>query len=231
MKKLISIILAATLFSSFAFAKKYKGDIQLSMGGSAEEMKVKDAELTGNTGLIKTDITAKSGMFEFDVQTWHLFGINDWFSVGFMAGFNTGIGLTTEMKFGDDKLDSGDLAVAAHVNFLLGPAVGFDLGKVVRFNVTTGIDFGFVNMYSWQNDNDSSKLMSPYCSPVGIGFQTQAKFLPKAKVSPVVSYRVTSDFANTLYIYDQDKDDHKDYSVDSINVVNSAFTVGISFNW
>ena len=62
MKKIISLILAATLFSGFAFAKNYKGDIQLSMGGSAEEMKVKDAELTGNTGLIKTDITAKSGL-------------------------------------------------------------------------------------------------------------------------------------------------------------------------
>lgn len=221
MKKLISIILAATLFSSFAFAKKYKGDIQLSMGGSAEEMKVKD----------DVDMTAKSGMFEFDVQTWHLFGINDWFSVGFMAGFNTGIGLTTEMKTGDYKFDSGDLAVAAHVNFLLGPAVGFDLGKVVRFDVTTGIDFGIVNMYSRQNQEDSSKLISPYCSPVGIGFQGQAKFLPKAKVSPVVSYRITRDFAKTLYVYDQDEDKHEDYSVDSINVVNSAFTVGISFNW
>lgn len=223
MKKLISIILAATLFSSFAFAKKYKGDIQLSMGGSAEKMKVKD----------DVDMTAKSGMFEFDVQTWHLFGINDWFSVGFMAGFNTGIGLTTELKNDTtgEKIDSNDLAVAAHVNFLLGPAVGFDLGKVVRFDVTTGIDFGIVNMYSRQNDNDSSKLISPYCSPVGVVFQTQAKFLPKAKVSPVVSYRVTNDFAKTLYVYDQDKDKHEDYSVDSINVVNSAFTVGISFNW
>lgn len=222
MKKLISIIIAATLFSSFAFAKKYKGDVQLSMGGSAEEMKVKD----------DFDMTAKSGMFEFDVQTWHLFGINDWFSVGFMAGFNTGIGLTTELKEDSiGKVDKDDLAVAAHVNFLLGPAVGFDLGKVVRFDVTAGIDFGIVNMYSRQNKNDSSKLLSPYCAPVGIGFQGQAKFLPKAKVSPVVSYRVTSDFAKTLYIYDQDEENHEDYSVDSINVINNAFTVGISFNW
>ena len=77
MKKLISIIIAATLFSSFAFAKKYKGDVQLSMGGSAEEMKAKDVDLTGDAGLINADINAKSGMFEFDVQTWHLFGIND----------------------------------------------------------------------------------------------------------------------------------------------------------
>ncbi len=221
MKKLISIIIAATLFSSFAFAKKYKGDVQLSMGGSAEEMKVKD----------DVDMTAKSGMFEFDVQTWHLFGINDWFSVGFMAGFNTGIGPTTELKLGNKKLDKDDLAVAAHVNFLLGPAVGFDLGKVVRFDVTAGIDFGIVNMYSRQDSNDSSKLISPYCSPVGIGFEGQAKFLPKAKVSPVVSYRVTSDFAKTLYVYNQDEDKHEDYSVDSINVINNAFTVGIAFNW
>lgn len=226
------------MFSSFAFAKKYKGDVQLSMGGSAEEMKAKDVDLTGDAGLINADINAKSGMFEFDVQTWHLFGINDWFSVGFMAGFNTGIGLTTELKLENSnvylenaKVDSDNLAVAAHVNFLLGPAVGFDLGKVVRFNVTAGIDFGIVNMYSCQKDGDSSKLMSTYSSPVGIGFEGQAKFLPKAKVSPVVSYRVTSDFAKTLYFYDQDEDKHEDYSVDSLNVINNAFTVGISFNW
>ena len=222
MKKIISLILAATFFSGFAFAKIYKGDIQLSMGGSAEEMKVKD----------DFDMTAKSGMFEFDVQTWHLFGINDWFSVGFMGGFNTGIGLTTELK--EDtlgKVDSDDLAVAAHVNFLLGPAVGFDLGKVVRFNVTTGLDLGIINMYSRQQESDSSELTAPYCSSAGIVFQTQAKFLPKSRVSPIVSYRITNDFSKKLFIFDSKEDDHKDYSVDSINVINNAFTVGISFNW
>ncbi len=217
MKKLISIIIAATLFSSFAFAKKYKGDLQLNMGISTEEMNVKD----------NVDMTAKSGMFEFDIQTWHLFGINDWFSVGFMAGLNTGTGLTIEM----DNVDSDDLQVAAHINFLLGPAAGFDVGKIVRFDVTAGIDFGLLSMYSYQHPTASSKVLAPYCSPVGIGFQGQAKFLPKAKVSPVVSYRVTSDFANTLYVYDQDENEHHDTSVDSINVINSAFTVGISFNW
>ncbi len=222
MKKLISIIIAATLLSSFAFAKKYKGDIQLNMGISTEEMKVKD----------DVDMTAKSGMFEFDIQTWHLFGINDWFSVGFMAGLNTGTGLTTELK--EDtlgKVDNDDLTVAAHVNFLLGPAVGFDVGKVVRFNVTTGLDLGIINMYSRQQVGDSSEVLAPYCSSAGIVFQTQAKFLPKSRVSPIVSYRVTNDFSKKLFVYDSKEDDHKDYSVDSINVINNAFTVGISFNW
>lgn len=220
MKKIITFILAASVLSSFAFAKNYKGDLQLNFGGSAEQMKAEKDSV---------DYKAESGMFEFDVQTWHLFGINDWFSVGFMGGINTGLGSTTKLEYG--IYDAKDLSVAAHMDFLVGPAVGFTLGDVVRFNVTTGIDFGFFNMYSRENPEDSSNLIVTYCSPVGFGFQGQAKFLPNAKVSPVVSFRVTSDAASKLYTYDQSENETDDTSVDSLNVVNSAFTVGVSFNW
>lgn len=221
MKKIITFILAASLLSSFAFAKNYKGDLQLNFGGSAEQMKAEKDSV---------DYKAESGMFEFDVQTWHLFGINDWFSVGFMGGINTGLGSTTKLEQSGFDCPT-DLSVAAHMDFLVGPAVGFTLGDVVRFNVTTGLNLGFFNMYSCENQEDSSNLMVTYCSPVGFGFQGQAKFLPNAKVSPVVSFRVTSDAASKLYKYDQSENETDDWSVDSLNVVNSAFTVGVSFNW
>ncbi len=221
MKKIITFILAATLLSSFAFAKKYKGDLQLNFGGSAEQTKAEHDNV---------DIKAESGMFEFDVQTWHLFGINDWFSVGFMGGINSGLGGTTKLEQAGIDCQT-DLSVAAHMDFLVGPAVGFDVGNVVRFNVATGLDFGFFNMYSCEDAEDSSNLTVTYCSPVGFGFQGQAKFLPNAKVSPVVSYRITSDFGSKMYTYDQDENETDDWSVDSLNVVNSAFTVGVSFNW
>lgn len=221
MKKIITLILAVSLLSSFAFAKNYKGDLQLNFGGSAEQM---------NGEKDKVDFKGESGMFEFDVQTWHLFGINDWFSVGFMGGINMGLGSTTKLEvFGIDG--TGDLSVAAHMDFLLGPAVGFTIGDVVRFNVTTGLDLGFFNMYSREDPTDSSNLITAYCSPVGFGFQGQAKFLPNAKVSPVVSYRITSGAASKLYTYDQGENETNDWSADSLNVVNSAFTVGVSFNW
>lgn len=224
MKKIISLIIAASLFSGFAFAKTYKGDIQLNFGGSGDIINVKD----------DFDIKTESGMFEFDIQTWHLFGINDVFSVGFMAGSNLGIGATTKMKYdtpaGSIDCDKDDLALALNYNFLLGPAVGFDLGKVVRFNLTAGFDWGF-NFVSQKNKTDDSELNAIYFGPAGIGTEVQAKFLPKAKVSPVVTYRLTADFTDRAYTYDSKEKEHDDKKVDSASILNNAFTVGISFNW
>lgn len=221
MKKIISLIIAASLFSGFAFAKTYKGDLQLNFGGSGDVIKMnKDSY----------DLKSESGMFEFDIQTWHLFGINDVFSVGFMAGSNLGIGATTKMKYDTTDCDKDDLALALNYNFLLGPAVGFDLGKVVRFNLTAGFDWGF-NFVSQKNPTDDSELNAIYFGPAGIGTEVQAKFLPKARVSPVVTYRLTADFTDRAYYYDSKENKHDDQKVDSVSILNNAFTVGISFNW
>lgn len=220
MKKIISLIIAASLFSGFAFAKTYKGDLQLNFGGSGDVINVQD----------DVDLKMESGMFEFDIQTWHLFGINDVFSVGFMAGSNLGIGATTKIKIGTEDCDKDDLALALNYNFLLGPAVGFDLGKVVRFNLTAGFDWGF-NFVSQKNQADDSELNAIYFGPAGIGTEVQAKFLPKAKVSPVVTYRLTADFTDRYYTYDSKENKHDDKKVDSVSILNNAFTVGISFNW
>ncbi len=224
MKKIISLIIAASLFSGFAFAKTYKGDIQLNFGGSGDYIELKDT----------FDVKIESGMFEFDIQTWHLFGINDVFSVGFMAGINSGIGATTKMETeGVDIEDSPaglEHALALHYNFLVGPAVGFDLGKVVRFNLAAGFDWG-LNFASAKYKDDESELSVSYFIPAGIGTEVQAKFLPKARVSPVVTYRLTADFTDRAYTYDSKEKEHDDTKVDSISILNNAFTVGISFNW
>lgn len=224
MKKIISLIIAASLFSGFAFAKTYKGDLQLNFGGSGDIINVKD----------DVDLKSESGMFEFDIQTWHLFGINDVFSVGFMAGINSGIGATTKWELEDtdieDLMPDQELALALHYNFLVGPAVGFDLGKVVRFNLTAGFDWGF-NFVSTKYKDDESELKVSYFVPAGIGTEVQAKFLPKARVSPVVTYRLTADFTDRAYTYDSKENERDDTKMDSISILNNAFTVGISFNW
>lgn len=224
MKKIISLIIAASLFSGFAFAKTYKGDIQLNFGGSGDYIELKD----------NFDGKIESGMFEFDIQTWHLFGISDVFSVGFMAGINSGIGATTKME--TEGVDIEDFnpalehALALHYNFLVGPAVGFDLGKVVRFNLAAGFDWG-LNFASVKYKDDESELKVSYFIPAGIGTEVQAKFLPKARVSPVVTYRLTADFTDRAYSYDSKENEHDDTKFDSISILNNAFTVGISFNW
>lgn len=224
MKKIISLIIAASLFSGFAFAKTYKGDIQLNFGGSGDYIELKDT----------FDGKIESGMFEFDIQTWHLFGINDVFSVGFMAGINSGIGATTKMETEGVDIENVypnlEHALALHYNFLVGPAVGFDLGKVVRFNLAAGFDWG-LNFASTKYKDDESELRVAYFVPAGIGTEVQAKFLPKAKVSPVVTYRLTADFTDRAYTYDSKENEHDDTKVDSISILNNAFTVGISFNW
>ena len=225
MKKIISLIIAASLFSGFAFAKTYKGDIQLNFGGSGDIINVNKDSF---------DSKIQSGMFEFDIQTWHLFGINDVFSVGFMAGINSGIGATTKMETEgvdiEDVYPNLEHALALHYNFLIGPAVGFDLGKVVRFNLAAGFDWG-LNFASVKYKDDESELKVSYFVPAGIGTEVQAKFLPKAKVSPVVTYRLTADFTDRAYSYDSKENEHDDTKVDSASILNNAFTVGISFNW
>lgn len=224
MKKIISLIIAASLFSGFAFAKAYKGDLQLNFGGSGDYIELKDT----------FDEKIESGMFEFDIQTWHLFGINDVFSIGFMAGINSGIGATTKMETEgvdiEDYNPNLEHALALHYNFLVGPAVGFDLGKVVRFNLAAGFDWG-LNFASTKYKDDESKLQVSYFVPAGIGTEVQAKFLPKARVSPVVTYRLTADFTDRAYYYDSKEKEHDDHKMDSISILNNAFTVGISFNW
>lgn len=225
MKKIIFLIIAASLFSGFAFAKTYKGDIQLNFGGSGDIINVNKDSF---------DAKIQSGMFEFDIQTWHLFGINDVFSVGFMAGINSGIGATTKWELEDtdieDLMPDQELALALHYNFLVGPAVGFDLGKVVRVNLTAGFDWGF-NFVSTKYKDDESELKVSYFVPAGIGTEVQAKFLPKARVSPVVTYRLTADFTDRAYTYDSKENERDDTKMDSISILNNAFTVGISFNW
>lgn len=225
MKKIISAFIAASLFSGFAFAKTYKGDIQLNFGGSGDIINVNEDS---------HDSKIQSGMFEFDIQTWHLFGINDVFSVGFMAGINSGIGATTKWQVEDQDLEAvlpdQELALALHYNFLVGPAVGFDLGKVVRFNLAAGFDWG-LSFVSTKYKDDESELNVSYFVPAGIGTEVQAKFLPKARVSPVVTYRLTADFTDSAYTYDSKEKEHDDHKMDSISILNNAFTVGISFNW
>ena len=233
MKKVISALVAAALISGTAFAttKKYQGDVQI-LGG----LGVEGTYLENKSAGVTTKNTAEAVSFEFDVQSWHLFGINNFFSAGFMAGVDMGLGGVTALKtkVGDlPSTDEDDLAVSFHTNFFVGPAVAFDVKDVVRFNIGLGLDLG-LNMYTQRKDlttTDDTKLLATYVTPVGIAAEVQAKFCPNKRCSPVVAYRLTNDFATKYYTYDQDTEKTETKDIDSVQTISNSFLVGVSINW
>ena len=172
-----------------------------------------------------------SATFDFDIATWHLFNFNDVFGLGFVVGFNGGVGGTTKMRtsvtvngteVSSYNVPSEDLGFAAHFNGIIGPAVGIKLGNVVKFDIGLGLAYGF-SVFSYQ------RTTSYLLGGVGFGAEVQAKFVPNSPVSPVIGYR----FA---YIPGQEftqvyGGETTVYSCDVADYVSNEIYVGITFNW
>lgn len=102
-----------------AFARgMYNGDVQLHLGTGMDSFT--------SESLSDANFDVKSNTFDFDVASWHLFSLNDLFSVGFMVDFNGGVGATKDVTYSGLTFKS-DLAL--HFNGLIGPAVGFYFRK------------------------------------------------------------------------------------------------------
>lgn len=226
MKKIFGLVAAVLLCATTAFAKgSYAGDAQLMMGAGFDTTQMK---LRGD----KTDMD--SGLFLLNFTTHHLWGTSDFLKIGFTGSFEGGIGGTTKFAVNGMEASSDDRFIGARYAMFFGPCVGIGFGNLVRFNITPG--FSMLCELGSVADHDAGTATF-YCTPaLGFGIDLQAKFFPKAVVSPVVAYRYTANYSKAWAQATVKLDDYEsepDHKENAANVIaqSHSFYVGISWNW
>ena len=240
MKKVLGLAISFCMLFGTVFAKGvYDGDIQLHLGLGLDSAKAV-AESSVYEQSLKTTMKSGSTTVDFELSTWHLFDVNDLIGVGFNLGFSGGIGKTSKMVMTqefDGRTKPVDLSLfkpsfAGHFNGLIGPAVGFTLNDVIKFDLAVGFAYG-LDLYSYEYENydpysRSSGVDTFMIFGAGFGCDVQAKFFPKSVVSPVLGYRLSSIFSSEVITLDENSSSG---NWDSVNYIANEIYLGVSFNW
>ncbi|MGN0738733.1 MAG: hypothetical protein ACI4LX_01015 [Treponema sp.] len=217
MKKFFSGLLAVFFLAGAVFAEKnYSADVQILNGFSIDDYQIKKEDA----------FNADSLLFDLNVETWHFFKINGVLDVGFMAGITAGIGGTAFMKNGSVSVQQDALGVACHINAVTGPAIALSVKDIVRFNIAVALDVSFLNLVS---NTENGEAFYTYCAPLGFALEVQAKFTPDRKVSPVIAYRLSTNFGNEFGTLSNGTG--RSFTAESLVVVTNTVFVGIAFNW
>lgn len=232
MKKVLGLAISFCMLFGTVFAKGvYDGDIQLHLGLGLDSAKAV-AEVPYSEPPVKYTMKSGSTTVDFELSTWHLFDVNDLIGVGFNLGFSGGIGKTSKMTVSSVPMPSDWLSFAGHFNGLIGPAVGFTLNDVIKFDLAVGFAYGFdLYSYAYEYETEYSRGTSGDAFMIfgaGFGCDVQAKFFPKSVVSPVLGYRLSSIFSSE--VISSDLDSLSGYW-DSVNYIANEIYLGVSFNW
>ena len=221
MKKLLATLISLSVMAGSAFARgMYNGDVQLHLGTGMNSLYEKNESTTD----------VKSNTFDFDVASWHLFSLNDLFSVGFMVDFNGGVGATKDITVnGFTGLKS---SLALHFNGLIGPAVGFTFGNISALNISAGLAFGATG-FEYKVDElkqlgFSTNSVSFSAGGVGFGTEINAKFFPKSKVSPLVGFKFSVLGTNE---YERNLGGTTEKIEKKATIYNTEYFAGIAFNF
>lgn len=220
MKKLLATLISLSVMAGSAFARgMYNGDVQLHIGTGMDSFT--------NEKISDSNMDYKSNTFDFDVASWHLFSLNDLFSVGFMVDFNGGVGATKDITVnGFTGLKS---SLALHFNGLIGPAVGFTFGNISALNISAGLAFGATGFgYKYKIPGASTKYASYSAGGVGFGTEINAKFFPKSKVSPLVGFKFSVLGTNE---YDANWGGTTTKFEEKATIYNTEYFAGIAFNF
>lgn len=236
MKKVLGLAISFCMLFGTVFAKGvYDGDIQLHLGLGLDSAKAV-AEVPYLEDSVKYTMESGSTTVDFELSTWHLFDVNDLIGVGFNLGFSGGIGKTSKMTVSSVPMPSDQLSIAGHFNGLIGPAVGFTLNDVIKFDLAVGFAYG-LDLYSYEYENydrysRSSGVDTFMIFGAGFGFDVQAKFFPKSVVSPVLGYRLSSIFSSEVISSNKTIDLFSVYGFwNSVNFIANEIYLGVSFNW
>lgn len=225
MKKLLATLISLSVMAGSAFARgMYNGDVQLHLGTSMDSFT--------SESISDLNFDVKSNTFDFDVASWHLFSLNDLFSVGFMVDFNGGVGATKDITVsGITALKS---SLALHFNGLIGPAVGFTFGNISAINISAGLAFGATAFEYKMPDGlkqylgASTNYVSYSAGGVGFGAEINAKFFPKSKVSPLVGFKFSVLGTNE---YDANWGGTTQKQEEKATIYNTEYFAGIAFNF
>lgn len=246
MKKVLGLAISFCMLFGTVFAKGvYDGDIQLHLGLGLDSAKAVAEVPYDLEKSVKCNLESGSTTVDFELSTWHLFDVNDLIGVGFNLGFSGGIGKTSKMVMTQEvdgrtlssvSMPSDGLSFAGHFNGLIGPAVGFTLNDVIKFDLAVGLAYGF-DLYSYAITYKYEDRYGSYENTTGdaymifgagFGCDVQAKFFPKSVVSPVLGYRLSSIFSSE--VISSDLDSLSAYW-DSVNYIANEIYLGVSFNW
>ena len=228
MKKVLGLAISFCMLFGTVFAKGvYDGDIQLHLGLGLDSAKAVASD-HGQSFTLESGSTT----VDFELSTWHLFDVNDLIGVGFNLGFSGGIGKTSKMTVSSVPMPSDWLSFAGHFNGLIGPAVGFTLNDVIKFDLAVGFAYGF-DLYSYAYEIDTGYYRTTISDAymifgAGFGCDVQAKFFPKSVVSPVLGYRLSSIFSSEVITSDENSSSG---NWDSVNYIANEIYLGVSFNW
>lgn len=234
MKKVLGLAISFCMLFGTVFAKGvYDGDIQLHLGLGLDSAKAV-AEVPYLEDSVKYTMESGSTTVDFELSTWHLFDVNDLIGVGFNLGFSGGIGKTSKMTLSSVPMPSDWLSFAGHFNGLIGPAVGFTLNDVIKFDLAVGLAYGF-DLYSYEYEIVTANSRSPTADTfmifgAGFGCDVQAKFFPKSVVSPVLGYRLSSIFSSEVISLNEMIELLSGYW-NSVNYIANEIYLGVSFNW
>ena len=225
MKKLLATLISLSVMAGSAFARgMYNGDVQLHLGTGMDSFT--------SESISDLNFDVKSNTFDFDVASWHLFSLNDLFSVGFMVDFNGGVGATKDITVnGFTGLKS---SLALHFNGLIGPAVGFTFGNISALNISAGLAFGATAFeYKMadelkQYQGASTNYVSYSAGGVGFGAEINAKFFPKSKVSPLVGFKFSVLGTNE---YEANIGGKTGKVEEKLTIYNTEYFAGIAFNF
>lgn len=243
MKKVLGLAISFCMLFGTVFAKGvYDGDIQLHLGLGLDSAKaVAEEPYSGKSA--KITLESGSTTVDFELSTWHLFDVNDLIGVGFNLGFSGGIGKTSKMGMTNEfdgrtlssvSIPSDGLSFAGHFNGLIGPAVGFTLNDVIKFDLAVGLAYGF-DLYSYEYEIVTANYRSTTADAfmifgAGFGCDVQAKFFPKSVVSPVLGYRLSSIFSSEVISSNEMIELLSGYW-NSVNYIANEIYLGVSFNW
>lgn len=234
MKKVLGLAISFCMLFGTVFAKGvYDGDIQLHLGLGLDSAKAV-AEVPYLEDSVKYTMESGSTTVDFELSTWHLFDVNDLIGVGFNLGFSGGIGKTSKMTVSSVPMPSDWLSFAGHFNGLIGPAVGFTLNDVIKFDLAVGLAYGF-DLYSYEYEIVTANYRSTTADAfmifgAGFGCDVQAKFFPKSVVSPVLGYRLSSIFSSEVISSNEMIERLSGYW-NSVNYIANEIYLGVSFNW
>lgn len=234
MKKVLGLAISFCMLFGTVFAKGvYDGDIQLHLGLGLDSAKAV-AEVPYLEDSVKYTMESGSTTVDFELSTWHLFDVNDLIGVGFNLGFSGGIGKTSKMTLSSVPMPSDWLSFAGHFNGLIGPAVGFTLNDVIKFDLAVGLAYGF-DLYSYEYEIVTANSRSTTADAfmifgAGFGCDVQAKFFPKSVVSPVLGYRLSSIFSSEVILSNEMIELLSGYW-NSVNYIANEIYLGVSFNW
>lgn len=207
----IAIFAFALVAGSAAFAE-YSGDLGFRLGYGHDKIKLEVEEISSDD-----EYGFKTNDFIFGITNYNLWDINNIVAVGFFDGVSVGFGKGE--GFFDDKDDLGDYF---HFNFdfLIGPAVAFNVADIVRFQLGAGLDVQAAVVLE-ADDVNYIGVSAGLGVSAGWGIDFMAKFLPKAVFSPYIGIN----YSNTYGLLTDDE------RVADTNIPSIKVFVGGGFNF